>query len=138
AAGAAKKKTAAKKAAKATSKAAKAPKTSKPPKSKVAAETAAEATEPEADSEGASARGKQLVIVESPAKAKTINKYLGPNFVVQASVGHIRDLPTKSEKGDKQPVPGVDLEHGFRPTYVVLTNKSKTVADLKRLAKSAS
>ncbi|WP_263429377.1 DNA topoisomerase [Nannocystis pusilla] len=123
----------------ATAKPAKAPKATKAPKAKEA-DAAVEAPEDgeEAGTEGASARGKQLVIVESPAKAKTINKYLGSNFVVQASVGHIRDLPTKSEKGAKQPVPGVDLEHGFRPTYVVLTNKSKTVADLKRLAKSAS
>ena len=46
----------------------------------------------------------QLVIVESPAKAKTIEKYLGPGFVVKASIGHIRDLPSKSPKGEKQPV----------------------------------
>jgi DNA topoisomerase-1 len=58
--------------------------------------------------------------------------------VVQASVGHIRDLPTKSPKGDKQPVPGVDIEHGFKPTYEVLASKSKTVADLKKAAKGAS
>src|SRR5207249_2252950 len=56
------------------------------------------------------ASGKQLVIVESPAKAKTINRYLGPDFIVQASVGHVRDLPTKAPKGSKQPVPGVDLD----------------------------
>jgi DNA topoisomerase-1 len=79
----------------------------------------------------------QLVIVESPAKAKTINKYLGADFVVHASVGHIRDLPTKAPKGTKQPVPGVDLEHDFRPTYVVLPGKAKNVAELKRIAKTA-
>lgn len=82
--------------------------------------------------------GRQLVIVESPAKAKTINKYLGADFVVHASVGHVRDLPEKSPKGEKQPVPGVDLERDFRPTYVVLAGKQKTVAELKRLAKDAS
>ncbi len=61
--------------------------------------------------------GRQLVIVESPAKAKTINRYLGPDFLVQASVGHIRDLPTKAEKGSKEPVPGVNLETtSIRPT----------------------
>ncbi|MBX7081756.1 MAG: topoisomerase DNA-binding C4 zinc finger domain-containing protein [Nannocystaceae bacterium] len=82
--------------------------------------------------------GRQLVIVESPAKAKTINKYLGADFVVHASVGHVRDLPEKAPKGEKQPVPGVDLDHGFRPTYVVLAGKQKTVAELKRYAKDAS
>jgi DNA topoisomerase-1 len=81
--------------------------------------------------------GRQLVIVESPAKAKTINKYLGDEFVVQASVGHIRDLPTKSPKGVKQPVPGVDVDNDFAPTYVVLPGKAKTVAELKRVAKNA-
>jgi len=85
-----------------------------------------------------SGKGRQLVIVESPAKAKTINKYLGSDFVVHASVGHIRDLPQKAPKGVKQPVPGVDIENDFRPTYQVLANKAKTVAELKRLAKQAS
>src|SRR5688572_23345446 len=61
----------------------------------------------------AAVAGKHLVIVESPAKAKTINRYLGPDFIVQASVGHVRDLPTKAPKGSKQPVPGVDLENEF-------------------------
>ncbi len=81
--------------------------------------------------------GSQLVIVESPAKAKTIEKYLGSGFVVRASVGHIRDLPTKAPKGVKQPVPGVDLDT-FEPTYVVHEGKSTTVTELRRLAKSAS
>ncbi|MBL4686744.1 MAG: type I DNA topoisomerase, partial [Nannocystaceae bacterium] len=85
-----------------------------------------------------SGKGRQLVIVESPAKAKTINKYLGSDFVVHASVGHIRDLPSKSPKGVKMPVPGVDLDNDFAPTYVVLAGKAKTVAELKRLAKEAS
>src|SRR5688572_8108245 len=82
--------------------------------------------------------GKHLVIVESPAKAKTINRYLGPDFVVQASVGHVRDLPTKSPKGSKQPVPGVDLENDFEPTYEVLPDKKKVVSDLKRAARDAA
>lgn len=81
--------------------------------------------------------GKHLVIVESPAKAKTINRYLGPDYVVQASIGHVRDLPAKAEKGSKQPVPGVDLDNNFKPTYVVLPEKKKTVAALKRAAKQA-
>ncbi|MEY3023365.1 MAG: topoisomerase 1, partial [Planctomycetota bacterium] len=81
--------------------------------------------------------GRQLVIVESPAKAKTINRYLGPGFVVQASVGHIRDLPAKAEKGSKAPVPGVDLET-FDPTYVVSPDKQKTVAALRKACREAS
>jgi len=80
----------------------------------------------------------QLVIVESPAKAKTIEKYLGPGFVVKASIGHIRDLPSKARKGSKQPVPGVDLEHDFAPTYEIDDNKAKTVSELRRLAKGAT
>ena len=71
----------------------------------------------------------QLVIVESPAKAKTIGKYLGPEFVVEASVGHIRDLPTKTL--------GIDLEEGFEPEYVTIPGKEKTVAELKQAARGA-
>ncbi|MHC5114467.1 MAG: DNA topoisomerase [Planctomycetota bacterium] len=85
----------------------------------------------------AKAAGKHLVIVESPAKAKTINKYLGPDYVVEASVGHVRDLPAKAPKGCKQPVPGVDLENDFAPTYEILPGKKKTVTELKKLAKQA-
>ena len=70
-----------------------------------------------------SGAGKHLVIVESPAKAKTINRYLGPEYNVQASVGHVRDLPRKAPKGSKQPVPGVDIENGFEPTYEPLPAK---------------
>ena len=55
---------------------------------------------------------KQLVIVESPAKAKTINKYLGSGFLVKASMGHIRDLPK-----DKL---GIDIEHDFKPEYEII------------------
>ena len=79
----------------------------------------------------------QLVIVESPAKAKTIEKYLGPGFVVKASIGHIRDLPSRAPKGSKQPVPGVDMDHDFAPTYEIDPDKLKTVAELRRLAKGA-
>lgn len=86
----------------------------------------------------ADATGKNLVIVESPAKAKTINRYLGPEFVVSASVGHVRDLPSRAPKGSKQPVPGVDLEHRFTPTYEVMADKKKVVSDLKRAAKQAT
>ena len=87
----------------------------------------------------AAAKGDyQLVIVESPAKAKTIEKYLGRGFIVKASVGHIRDLPKRAPKGVKQPVPGVDLEHDFAPTYEVDPGKLKTVNELRKLAKAAS
>ncbi len=85
----------------------------------------------------ASGAGKHLVIVESPAKAKTINRYLGPDYIVQASVGHVRDLPRKAPKGSKQPVPGVDIENGFKPTYEPLPAKKKTLAALKKAAKQA-
>jgi len=59
-----------------------------------------------------------LIIVESPAKIKTIKKYLGPEFEVQASVGHVKDLP-KSKLG-------IDLENNFKPTYEVITEKRKS------------
>jgi len=76
--------------------------------------------------------GTNLVIVESPAKAKTVERYLGAGWVVKASVGHIRDL-LKREKGN--PVPGVDLDNDFRPTYQVSPDSKKVVAELKKLAK---
>src|SRR5437763_6412455 len=70
-----------------------------------------------------------LVVVESPAKAKTIKKYLGSGYTVKASVGHIMDLP-KSKMG-------VDIEHGFEPEYEVIKGKQKVVTDLKAAAKNA-
>jgi DNA topoisomerase-1 len=70
-----------------------------------------------------------LVVVESPAKAKTINKYLGKNYVVKASMGHVKDLP-KSKLG-------VDVEHGFEPTYVAVKTRGKVLKELKALAKKA-
>ena len=72
---------------------------------------------------------QSLVIVESPAKAKTIEKYLGQDFRVKASMGHLRDLPKSTL--------GVDVENGFAPYYVVNDNKRKTVAELKRALKNA-
>jgi len=81
--------------------------------------------------------GKHLVIVESPAKARTVGKYLGNDYVVTASVGHIRDLPARAPKGVKQPVPGVDLEHDFKPTYEILKGKGTWVSALKKAAKEA-
>src|SRR6059058_794076 len=71
---------------------------------------------------------KNLVIVESPAKAKTINKFIGKDYVVKASVGHVRDLP-RSELG-------VD-EETFEPKYEVLEGKEKVVSELKAAAKKA-
>ena len=73
------------------------------------------------------ATGKHLVIVESAAKARTVQRYLGDDYVVTSSVGHIRDLPPRAPKGVKQPVPGVDLDHDFAPTYEVLKGKNTLV-----------
>ncbi len=87
------------------------------------------------------AEGKHLVIVESPTKAKTINKYLGPDYHVMASVGHVRDLPKSAPKGAKRedhPVPGVDLKNDFEPSYEVMADKKQTVGDLKKAAKVAA
>lgn len=107
--------------------------------------------------------GKSLVIVESPAKAKTINKYLGSNFIVKSSVGHIRDLPisgtkkekpessVKTKKEDKKSAPkvkktpqeklvhrmGIDPYHGWKAHYEILPGKTKVVSELKKLAKEA-
>lgn len=72
---------------------------------------------------------KNLVIVESPAKAKTIEKFLGPDFHVMSSFGHIRDL---AEKGL-----GIDFEHDYKPLYVVSSDKKKVVSELKKAAKEA-
>src|SRR5205814_6347445 len=73
--------------------------------------------------------GKNLVIVESPAKAKTINKYLGDDYVVKASMGHVRDLPKKGM--------GVDLKT-FEPSYEVSARSTKLVGELKKLAKESN
>jgi DNA topoisomerase-1 len=80
----------------------------------------------------AKSQGKSLVIVESPAKAKTINKFLGKGFVVKASMGHVRDLPKSPKKGSI----GVD-EKTFEPDYVVLPAKKKTLTELKEAARKA-
>ena len=71
-----------------------------------------------------------LVIVESPAKAKTIENFLGKGYIVKSSIGHIRDMPKKDM--------GIDLENNFQPTYVVSNDKKKVVAELRKLAKNAS
>ena len=74
--------------------------------------------------------GKQMVIVESPAKARTIERYLGRDFYVRASAGHIMDLPTRAL--------GVNIKKDFSPTYRVISGKEKVVADLKKAAEKAS
>ena len=106
--------------------------------------------------------GKSLVIVESPAKAKTINKYLGSQYVVKSSIGHIRDLPTSGSSSAKEPAKrgkaaaeapvlsakekakrqlvarmGVDPEHGWKARYEILPGKEKVIEELRRLAKDA-
>lgn len=108
--------------------------------------------------------GKSLVIVESPAKAKTINKYLGKDFIVKSSVGHVRDLPTGAAQGGKKTAPistknldveekerikkekdknalinkmGVDPYRDWKANYQILPGKEKVVAELKALAENA-
>lgn len=73
--------------------------------------------------------GQNLVIVESPAKAKTISKYLGKNYTVEASMGHVRDLP-KSKLG-------VDIEENFTPKYITIRGKGELINKLKKAAKKA-
>jgi DNA topoisomerase I len=83
---------------------------------------------------GARAAGRNgqpaLVIVESPTKAKTIGKYLGSGYDVKATVGHVRDLPTREL--------GVDVDNNFEPKYVTIKGKTKTLTELKKAAKNAS
>ena len=76
-----------------------------------------------------SAGSGTLVVVESPAKAATIKKYLGAGYVVKASVGHVKDLPKATM--------GIDVEHDFQPEYVVIEGKKKVIADIKAAAKKA-
>jgi DNA topoisomerase-1 len=102
-------------------------KTPKPPAPK------AKAAKPKAGkgSDRAPARNGRgaLVIVESPTKAKTIGRYLGSGYDVRATVGHLRDLPTREL--------GVDVERGFEPKYVTIKGKTKTLSELKKAAKGA-
>src|ERR1700729_3579595 len=87
--------------------------------------------------------GKALVIVESPAKARPIGGMLGPDFIVESSVGHIRDLPRGADevpaayKGESWARLGVDVDNGFKPLYVVSAPKKSVVANLKKLLKGA-
>src|SRR3989304_2089062 len=73
--------------------------------------------------------GKNLVIVESPTKTKSLSKFLGKKFIIEASVGHVKDLPQKKL--------GVDVEKNFTPQYVTIKGKEKVLATLKKAAKKA-
>src|SRR5436190_21798510 len=91
----------------------------------------------------AATKGKRLVIVESPAKAKTIAGYLGSDYIVESSIGHIRDLPHNASEipAEHKREPwarlGVDVEHDFEPLYVVDPKKKSVVSDLRsKLAKA--
>ncbi len=75
------------------------------------------------------AKASNLVIVESPSKAKTIGKYLGDGYVVKASMGHLRDLPKSTM--------GVDLKGSFDPEYIPVPGKEDIIDDLKKAAKKA-
>src|SRR3982751_4012455 len=88
--------------------------------------------------------GVRLVVVESPAKAKTISQYLGDGYVVESSVGHIRDLPRNAAdvpakyKGEAWARLGVDVDNGFTPLYVVSPDRKAQVTKLKELIKDAT
>ncbi len=73
-------------------------------------------------------KGKTLVIVESPAKSKTIGKILGPNYLIQASMGHVRDLASKGL--------GFDIENNFKPTFEIIPEKKKVISELNKIAKT--
>src|SRR5438552_1640118 len=119
----------------------------KKPKKKVAAPEAepapVSASGPEADGEkngkpeakpkkkssAKGPKGKPVVIVESPAKAKTINKILGSGYVVKACMGHVRDLPERKF--------GINVESNFEPTYQTIKGKTKIVSELRSATKGA-
>ncbi|MEN0111654.1 MAG: toprim domain-containing protein, partial [Planctomycetota bacterium] len=96
-----------------------------------------------AEKKAAAPTGNSLVIVESPAKAKTIGKYLGKGYTVEASVGHVRDLPQGAAqvpakyKKEKWGSLGVNVENDFEPIYVVSPGKSKQIKLLKDQLKKA-
>jgi DNA topoisomerase I len=107
-------------------------KSTKPPKAPAPKPKAkAPAPKARAGSQRAAARNGRgaLVIVESPTKAKTIGKYLGSGYDVRATIGHVRDLPTREL--------GVDVDRGFEPKYVTIKGKTKTLSELKKAAKGA-
>ncbi len=95
---------------------------------KAPAKTRAKSAEVQVEALAYVGGGRSLVIVESPKKAKSINKYLGSKFVVKASMGHVRDLPSKGKDL------GIDVAHGYRGTYIVMDDKKKTINELRDLA----
>ncbi|MEJ2582815.1 MAG: toprim domain-containing protein, partial [Acidobacteriota bacterium] len=90
------------------------------------------------------ADAKPLIIVESPAKARTISRFLGSDWEVESSIGHIRDLPPsaaeipKKYKGEKWARLGIDVENDFEPLYVIPADKKKQVATLRKKLKNAT
>src|SRR5262245_11455850 len=88
--------------------------------------------------------GKALMIVESPAKARTISKFLGKQFVIEASIGHVRDLPEGKKqvpakyKDEEWAYLGVNVNDGFEPVYIVPPGKNEQVKKLKALVKESS
>src|SRR6266498_5496683 len=117
----AKKKTVAKKRA--------APTAAARPARAAAAKTARRPKKEEPVEDAAPSGSTSLVVVESPAKAKTIGKYLGRGYRVRATIGHVRDLPEKKI--------GIDIENGFEPEYVTIPGKEKTLAELKNVARDS-
>jgi len=106
------------------------PKAAKPAASRSKAATAkAKTTRRKADEVGSPGDGPSLVIVESPKKAKSINKFLGSKYIVKASMGHVRDLPKRKL--------GLDVAHGYEPSYEVVPTKKDTITELKRDAARA-
>lgn len=98
-------------------------------KRSAASASKAKATQPRTAKETHEGSERSLVIVESPKKAKSINKFLGPGYVVKASMGHVRDLPERKL--------GLDVEHGYVPSYEIMKGKKETVTELKREAARA-
>src|SRR5438477_8578228 len=108
-----------------------------------AKKAARSAPSPKGEGRAKSAGGKALVIVESPAKARTIGKFLGRDYVIEASIGHVRDLPEGAKqipaqyKGESWSRLGVNVDDEFKPIYIVPPEKSEQVKKLKALLKDA-
>jgi DNA topoisomerase-1 len=105
----------------------------KPRATKAKAPSAAKSSTSSSATRRSGGSGKDLVIVESPKKARSIAKFLGSNYIVKASMGHVRDLPEKGQKGGL----GIDVENNYEPNYQILVRKKDTVADLRKDADKA-